>query len=131
MADEMTLDDLLQYLDDYEKSLEKRKHDKEHTYVLDIIRILHGRKWGIRKADLDSMVYEKRFADGEPMPREFGKTIQSVLNSYTSQSSVFQKAGRSQDDDLFYSPKGKGSGTWAVHSERAKAWVKRKIKQEL
>ena len=45
----------------------EQKWDKEHTYVIDIIRILHG-QIGIRKMDLDAALREKRVADQEPIP---------------------------------------------------------------
>ena len=105
----------------------EQKWDKEHTYVIDIIRILHG-QIGIRKMDLDAALREKRVADQEPIPKAFDKTVQSVLNQHTSQSKVFRKKNKRANDDLFYSPKGKHSGTWALRSnERARKWVKRKI----
>ena len=105
----------------------EQKWDKEHTYVIDIIRILHG-QIGIRKMDLDAALREKRVADQDPIPKAFDKTVQSVLNQHTSQSKVFRKKNKRANDDLFYSPKGKHSGTWALRSdERARNWVKRKI----
>jgi len=111
---------------------EQKKWDRcEHTYVIDIIKLLHGRKWGMRKQDLDDQLLEKRRADGEPIPKEFAKTVQSILNSYTSQSRIFEGAQKGPEDDLFYSPKGKGSGTWALRSDRAREWLKRKIGTEL
>ena len=109
----------------------EKKWDKEHTYVVDIIKILHGRKFGVRKLDLDDALREKRSADGEPIPKTFDKAVQSVLNQYTSQSAEFRKKGRAPRDDLFYSPKGKFSGTWAVRTERARDWLKRKIGRDL
>jgi hypothetical protein len=53
----------------------ERKWDKEHTYVIDIIRILHGRRFGIRKMDLDAALREKRVMDQEPIPKAFGKIV--------------------------------------------------------
>ena len=109
----------------------EQKWDKEHTYVIDIIRILQG-QIGIRKMDLDAALREKRVADQEPIPKAFDKTVQSVLNQHTSQSKVFRKKNKRANDDLFYSPKGKHSGTWALRSdERARNWVKRKIGEVL
>jgi hypothetical protein len=125
-------DELDLWLEEYfEKHFAKKAWDKEHTYVIDIIKILHGRKWGVRKVDLDAALHEKRFADGEPIPKTFEKAIQSVLNQYTSQSNEFKKKNKLPEDDLFYSPKGKFSGTWAVHEQRALAWLKKKIGKDL
>ncbi|HEX4077789.1 MAG TPA: hypothetical protein VHX61_02800 [Rhizomicrobium sp.] len=63
------------------------------------------------------------------MPKKFRETVQSALNQYTSQSNVFHTKGAKPEDDLFYSPKGKRSGTWALRSrEAAVAWLeKRKL----
>jgi hypothetical protein len=128
VTDDIDWDEIIRELDEAQA---KKQRDKEHTYVIDIMRVLHGQKWGMRKVDLDAAVYEKRFVDGEPMPKKFSETIQSVLNNYTSQSLVFRKAGKTPEDDLFYSPKGKGSGTWALHSERAALWLQRRIGMEI
>lgn len=57
------------------------------------------------------------------MPKEFERTVQSCLNQHTSQSGVWKSAGGDPKQDLFYSPDGKGSGTWAVHRARALAWL--------
>jgi hypothetical protein len=125
-------DELDKLLEEWlEEHRAKKEWDKEHTYVIDMIKILHGRKWGVRKVDLDAQLLEKRTADGEPIPRHFDRAVQSVLNQYSSQSAEFRKKKRGPEDDLFYSPKGKFSGTWAVHSERAVAWLKRKIAKDL
>jgi hypothetical protein len=80
---------------------------------------LHG-QIGIRKMDLDAALREKRVADKEPIPKAFDKTVQSVLNQHTSQSKVFRKKNKRANDDLFYSPKGKHSGTWALRGEIAR-----------
>ena len=119
-----TIDEYLAWL---HKFRSKKKWDKQHTYVIDIIKVLHGRKFYITKAALDDSVLEKRRADGEPIPPSFIATTQNILNNYTSQSEVFRKAGKGPEDDLFYSPQGKGSGTWALHQERAQQWLKRKV----
>ena len=58
-----------------------------------------------------------------PMPKKFEQTVQSAFNHHSAQSSVF-KSG--PEDDLFYSPGGKGSGYWAVHRDKAEAWLRRK-----
>jgi hypothetical protein len=62
-----------------------------------------------------------RHADHLPTPKAFTETVQSTLNHHTSQSKVWDK---NPENDLFYSPKGKGSGTWAVHQDKAIAWLK-------
>jgi hypothetical protein len=64
------------------------------------------------KAMLDQhLLWTIRGPSGLPMPRRFPETTQSCLNQHTPKSlPFFGKPG----DDLFYSPEGKSSGTWAV-----------------
>jgi hypothetical protein len=98
---------------------------RERPWVRDIIAVLYPRPNGIRIERLVDALWGMR-EKSLPMPKEFGKTVQSCLNHHTSQSAVFIKNGTGPEDDLFYSPQGKGSGTWAVHRERAIFWLKRK-----
>ena len=58
------------------------------------------------------------------MPQEFDRTIQSTLNAHTSQSQIWKKNGAKPSDNFFYSPKGKGSGTWAVNRQVALEWLR-------
>jgi hypothetical protein len=102
----------------------KRKLRRERPWTRDIIRVL----WGTRSMSFDRLtrqLWELRDPSGLPMPKRFEKTVQSCLNQHTSQSKVFARLGR-PEDDIFYSPGGKFSGTWAVHRERVIAWLKRR-----
>ena len=78
----------------------------------------------MRMDDLCSELWHLRKPSGINMPRAFRKTIQSILNQHTAQSSVWRDLGAKQDDNLFYSPRGKGSGTWAVYRDRAEEWIR-------
>jgi hypothetical protein len=78
----------------------------------------------MRMDDLMTELWHIRAPSGLNMPKAFRATVQSTLNQHTAQSSEWQKNGAKPEDDLFCSPRGKGSGTWAVHRERALEWVK-------
>jgi hypothetical protein len=107
----------------------KKKWDEQHTYVIDMIKVLFGRKHGVRNVDFHQAVWDTRRAAGEPMPKKFGATIESVLNQYSSQRQVFQRRRRTEKDDLFHTPK---KGFWKLWSdERAIAWYRRKIGEDL
>jgi hypothetical protein len=41
-------------------------------------------------------------------------------------SKILHPEGAKPEDDLFYSPKGKFSGIWAVQRDRAVTWLKRR-----
>jgi hypothetical protein len=122
---ELTLKDLLEPInfDDVERFVEKQKKLKalrrERPWVRDIISVLWARSL-VSMDQLTRQLWAMRNPSGLPMPDQFQKTIQSVLNQHTSQSTQF--SGK-RDDDLFHSPEGKFSGTWAVHRDRAAAWL--------
>jgi hypothetical protein len=75
------------------------------------------------KAELDKVILKKRSSRGQSIPKYFPRVVQSALNAYTSQSVVFHRMGRDRASDLFFSPEGKFSGTWAVHRGRALAFL--------
>jgi hypothetical protein len=50
--------------------------------------------------------------------------VQSTLNGHTSQSAVWVANGSRPEDVLFYSPRKKGTGEWALCSrDKAAAWL--------
>jgi len=97
-----------------------KKLRQDRPWVRDIIRALWNYRSGTSMQRLTDELWAMRQPE-LPMPREFKKTVQSFLNQHTSQSSQWNKRA---EDDLFYSPKGKGSGTWAVHQDRGAVWLK-------
>ena len=108
---------------------DKENWDKQHTYVIDMIKVLLGRKHGMRNVDFHAAVWAKRHAGGEPIPKKFAETIESVLNRYSSQRAVFRTRGRTDEDDLFFSP---SRGYWMLHSDqRARKWYKRRTGEDL
>lgn len=117
-----TLDELFANFDiEAYYAAKKVRHDRPWTY--DIIRVLWASS-GITARQLYIELWNLRQPSGLPMPKKFPETIRSCLNSHTSQSSVWSRNGAKVEDDLFYSPEGKGSGTWAVHKQRAAMWLK-------
>jgi len=121
-------DDNLDWLDEIIAEIEadeaKRKLKRENPYALDLIRVLwpYGEK-GWYRLDAIHAVWKRRDQTGVNMPKKFESTVQSDYNRHTSTSSVF--SGK-PEDDLFYPVGGKGSGRWAVHRDRAKAWLLQK-----
>ena len=126
-AKTLTLEELEKILDefDFERYYAAKRLRKSRPWVRDMIAVLYPRTKGIHIDQLVRELWAMR-EKALPMPKSFRETVQSRLNHYTSQSAVFWAKGGAQEDDLFYSPEGKGSGTWAVHQERAIAWLTRK-----
>jgi hypothetical protein len=124
MSDNEILEDIFgpQAQAEYEAFDKARKLRRQRPWVRDIIRVLWGAsQTGLSMDRLVDNLWEMRKPSGLNMPRAFRKTVQSFLNQHTAQSSQWN---RRIEDDLFYSPKGKGSGVWAIHRDRANAWLK-------
>ena len=103
----------------------ERKLLKDNPWTRDIIRALWEVDTYMRFDALARRLRELREASGLQMPIKFDETVQSILYHHTSQSVEWKKSGAKPADDLFYSPKGKRSGTWALRSrERAVEWLK-------
>jgi hypothetical protein len=125
MADDqiISLEEFAALFRQWEEEYDRKKLRKERPWTGDIIRVLWGAKWMFMD-QLTRQLWNLRNPSGLPMPTEFEKTVQSTLNHHTFQSEVWRKNGAKADDDLFYSPKGKRSGTWAVNRERAVTWLR-------
>jgi hypothetical protein len=96
----------------------------QKIWLRDMIRILSSRTTGLHIEQLEHMLWELRYP-ASPMPARFRAQVQGILSRYTSQSAVFRQRRARPADDLFFSPEGKGSGTWAVHQAAAEAWLTR------
>lgn len=106
---------------DWEQIYREKKFREQHRWVCDIIRVLWGRRGGIHIDELVDNLAAIR--TGVPWPKRARETVQSALNHHTRQSSVFASRHGKPENDLFFSPHGKGSGTWAVHRDTAAAWL--------
>jgi hypothetical protein len=96
----------------------------QKIWLRDMIRILSSRLLGLHIEQLERTLWESRYP-ATPMPKRFHNIVQIILSQHSSQSAVFHQKKRKPSDDLFFSPEGKGSGTWAVHQARSEAWLKR------
>ena len=107
-------------------AFEPNRPGHKRAWTADVIRVLTGTSTYMTMNQLTRRLWELRNHSGLNMPKAFTETVQSTLNHHTSQSKVWKKNGSRPEDDLFYSPRGKGSGEWAVHRDRAAAWLEAK-----
>jgi hypothetical protein len=130
LAEKITLEDLglgdetvEELLAWYENRIAQKKLRRDNPYLADLIRALlpgpSHRSWVI-----DAME-KRRKSVGLPIPAKFDAAVQSVYNRFCGDSDI----GPSREAALFYSPQGKGSGYWAVHSDRAQAWLSARKRQ--
>jgi hypothetical protein len=106
-----------------------RRLRENHPYLLDLMEVLrpHGPRGLARSIVLHTLERDRR-TNGLPMPEKFEEAVQSVYNRYCVDSAVFKKRKVRPSDGLFYSPRGKGSGVWAVHLDRATEWLSARLK---
>lgn len=94
--------------------------------VEELIRLLLDRPLGLHIEQLEKVLWKARRTE-LPVPKNLRAAIYGKLSMYTSQSMAFRQKRKAYKDDLFFSPGGKGSGVWAVHRERAEAWLNGRI----
>lgn len=114
------------WLDQILQRYRARSAKREHPWTLYLIKALWGLPNGLsRLTAIDRVGRMRAEVPDLPEVEDLDRTVQSTFNHHSSQSAVFTRKRRPPEDDLFYSPLGKGSGKWAVHRDRAVAWLKR------
>jgi hypothetical protein len=96
---------------------------KDNSYVADLIEIL----WplaatGLSRRKAIGAMEQLRRKKQLPIPETFEQTVQSAFNQHCIQSAVFQERNV-PSDGLFTSRRLGNSTTWAVHRDRAAAWL--------
>ena len=127
MADEDKDDWLDQLVRDVQARIAKKELRLEHPYVKDLIEVLKPYPRGLSRQMVLHTLEKNRLRAGLPIPEAFVQSVQSSYNQHCVDSLVFKKRNAPMSEALFYSPHGKGSGTWAVHIDRAAAWLRSRL----
>ena len=120
-------------LTELERLIDERRAKLElahdNPYVLNLIKVLypHGTRGLQRKFVLEA-VYRLRKDSGVNIPKNFDEAVQASFNEHNGQSLTFDNKTRSPEDDLFYWVGGKHSriSKWAVHLDKANAWLRKR-----
>lgn len=115
------VEELLRELDDY---VAARTLRLENRYVLDLIAILYPHKNGLPRRQVINTMWKRRGQKGVNMPKAFDETIQAAFQAYAGDYAAFKARHAKVEDDLFWPPRGKGAGQWAVRQDRADAWLR-------
>jgi hypothetical protein len=115
-----TLDDLFQ---EARLAIEQRRLRERNTYVRNMIEVLLPHKRGLRRRIVLNELRSLRRSYRLAIPPTFVQVVQKVYQCYSSQYPAFHARCATDSDDIFFSPLGKGTGLWAVHPERAAAWL--------
>lgn len=97
--------------------LERAKTDPD--CVAELIAVLLEQPGGLRRWSVMRAIRTRREKANKPVPQKFEDRIERAFRGFCA-----GEQGKSDDASaLFYRPKDKAGEVWAVHAERARAWL--------
>ena len=99
------------------------KKRKGHSMVEDLKSILwpHG-EVGLDISEVLKRLRRLRTEEGLPIPDKFDAGVRSAYNQHCVGYAAFEKRGLPPSKAPFHSPRGKGSGIWAINP-RYEGWL--------
>jgi hypothetical protein len=119
----ITLDDIDQWIREYQEKQERLKLRRANPYAGDLIRILWPYRNGLHRRYVIDRMWRLREPKGLNMPTAFESAVQSSFQAHAGESDQFKGQ---PEDDFFYFPLGKRQGKWGVRHEKAATWLKGK-----
>ena len=101
-----------------------RRSETDHLYLLDLVRVLKPHAAGLRRWAVMRGIRKYREAAGLPIPQRMEDAVERVFRNHCADAEKFKKRDTAPDTALFHWPQGKLGGVWAVHADRAEAWLK-------
>lgn len=103
----------------------EQKNQADRLYLLDLVRVLRPHAAGLRRWSVMHKIRAYREAAGSPVGDRMEDAIERLFRNHCADAEKFKRRDTAPDTALFFWPQGKPGGVWAVHPDRADAWLKR------
>jgi hypothetical protein len=104
-------------------SVVEKRFEEDRLHLLELIRVLSRHPAGLRRWSIMRTIRKNREVAGLPIPQRMEDAVERVFRNHSADSE-HKNRHRAPDTALFHWPQGKRGGVWAVHPDRAEAWLK-------
>ncbi len=102
----------------------ERRIETEHLYLLDLIEVLLPHPAGLRRWAIMRAIRKIHQSAERPISQKFEDGVERVFRNHCADSVIFKKRNIAPENALFHWPQGKAAGLWAVHPDKAEAFLK-------
>jgi hypothetical protein len=92
----------------------------EPAILGELVELLASHPGGLRRWSVMRAIRDSRSRASRPMSLKFESQVERVFRGCCSNCA---ELGKNPENALFYRPEGKAGEVWAVHAERARAWL--------
>ena len=95
------------------------KEQSEQRLAVDLIEVLRQHRNGLRRWSVMRAMRQRREARGRSIPLKFEDDIERIFRRLSA-----DPAAGNDNDAVCYRPQERAGEVWAVHAERAEAWLR-------
>jgi len=104
----------------HQSEIKSERSRPDPAYVADLISVLMAQPGGLRRWSVMRAIRQHREKANRPVPHKFEDKVERAFRGFCAGDSLESGAN---ENALFYRPKDKAGEVWAVHPDRARAWL--------